>query len=113
LRAGPCDAPTLVGRMYAAGWKPSRRPEESAHGLHNSVQHRMDGRCRRGQAARLLVGNRNVYVSAGAVAEVSGRFDLSDPAARLIAADWLEERGRGEVAALLRRAKRWTFGRPA
>jgi uncharacterized protein (TIGR02996 family) len=114
LRAGPCDAPTLVERMYAAGWQPSRRPEESVHGLHNSMQHRMDWRCRRGMAAKLLAGNKNVYVSAEAVAvavaEVSGRFDLSDPTARLIAADWLEERGRGEVAALLRRCRRWTFG---
>jgi uncharacterized protein (TIGR02996 family) len=61
-------------------------------------------------AAKLLVGSRNIYVSAEAVAEVAGRFDLSDPTARLVAADWLEERGQGEIAGLLRRCRRWTFG---
>jgi uncharacterized protein (TIGR02996 family) len=56
------------------------------------------------------VGSRNVFVSAEAVAEAAKRFDLGDPTARLIAADWLEEQGQGELAGLLRRAKRFTRG---
>ena len=60
--------------------------------------------------AKLLVKGQNVYVPAEAVAEVAGRFDLNDPVARLVAADWLDERGQGEVAGLLRRARRFTCG---
>jgi uncharacterized protein (TIGR02996 family) len=60
--------------------------------------------------AKLLVKGQNLYLLAEAVAEVAGRFDLSDPVARLVAADWLEERGQGELAGLLRRARRFTCG---
>jgi uncharacterized protein (TIGR02996 family) len=60
--------------------------------------------------AKLLVRGQNVYVPAEAVADVAGRFDLTDPVARLVAADWLEERGQGELAGLLRRARRFTCG---
>ena len=55
LGAGPCDAPILVERMYAAGWRPKRRPEDSVHGLQNSMLHRMDWRCRRGMAASVTL----------------------------------------------------------
>ena len=44
------------------------------------------------------------------VADVAGRFDLGDPVTRLVAADWLEEWGRGELAGLLRKARRFTCG---
>jgi uncharacterized protein (TIGR02996 family) len=60
-----------------------------------------------------LVMGRYVYVPAEAVVDVAGRFDQADPVARLVAADWLEERGRGELAGLLRRARRFTCGSPA
>jgi uncharacterized protein (TIGR02996 family) len=52
----------------------------------------------------------NIFGAAEAVAEVAKQFDLTDPAARLVAADWLEERGQSEIAGLLRRCRRWTFG---
>jgi hypothetical protein len=111
LRQGPADAVTLLGRLYEAGWKPKRRPEDSVHGLHNSMQHRLGWRCQRGgMAAKMLVGQVNVYVAAGAVREVAARFDLNDPQARLVAADFLEDRGQTEVAGLLRRCRKWTFG---
>ena len=60
--------------------------------------------------AKLLIKGTNVYVPAEAVADVAGRFDLTDPVARLVAADWLDERGQGELAGLLRKAKRFTCG---
>jgi uncharacterized protein (TIGR02996 family) len=44
------------------------------------------------------------------VADVAGRFDLGDPVTRLVAADWLKEWGRGELAGLLRKARRFTCG---
>jgi uncharacterized protein (TIGR02996 family) len=65
-------------------------------------------RCR--VTAKLLVKGQNVYVPGEAVADVAARFDLNDPAARLVAADWLEERGQEGLAALLRKARRFTGG---
>ena len=43
--------------------------------------------------AKLLIKGQNVYIPAEAVAEVAAKFDLTDPVARLVAADWLEEQG--------------------
>ncbi len=105
LKQGPATAAQLMERMQVARIR-TAYPITSVKVL----SRRLGSRCRAGQAAQLLVGSRNVYVSAEAVQEAAGRFDLQDPTARLIAADWLEEQGQGELAGLLRRARRFTCG---
>lgn len=64
----------------------------------------------KGLLAKAFVKGRNYFIPGEAVAEAAKQFDLHDPTARLIAADWLEERGQEEIAGLLRQAKRWAFG---
>ncbi len=71
---------------------------------------RLARQVRRRVVAKLLVQGKNLYVPAEAVADVAARFDLADPGARLVAADWLEEQGQGELAGLLRKARRFTCG---
>jgi uncharacterized protein (TIGR02996 family) len=105
LKGGPATAAQLLDRMRVARIR-TAYPITAAKVL----ARRLASRCRRGAAAQLLVGGRNIFVPAEAVAEVAGRFDLTDPVARLVAADWLEERGQGELAGLLRKAKRFTCG---
>jgi len=106
LREGPATAARLFQRMRVARIR-TAYPITSVRVL----TRRLCSRCRSGLAAQLLVGTRNVFVAAEAVAEAAERFDLGDRAARLVAADWLEERGQEEVAGLLRKARRITFGR--
>ncbi len=105
LKAGPATAEQLLARMKAAGVR-SAYPLTTAKAL----VRRLGAYGRRSVVAQLLVGGRNVFVPAEALQEAAKRFDLADPTARLVAADWLEEQGQGEVAGLLRRAKRFTFG---
>jgi uncharacterized protein (TIGR02996 family) len=105
LKGGPATAAQLLDRMRVARIR-TAYPITSVKVL----ARRLASRCRAGMAAQLLVGNRNVFVSAAAVQEAARRFDLQDPTARLIAADWLEEQGQGELAGLLRRARRFTCG---
>jgi uncharacterized protein (TIGR02996 family) len=105
LKKGPATAAQLLDRMRVARIR-TAYPITSV----KQLARRLGSRCRAGLAAQLLVGSRNVYVSTQAVQEAAKRFDLGDPTARLIAADWLEERGQGELAGLLRRAKRFTCG---
>jgi uncharacterized protein (TIGR02996 family) len=105
LKEGPATAAQLFRRMRVDRIR-TAYPITSVRVL----TRRLCSRCRSGTAAQLLVGTRNVFVAAEAVAEVAKQFDLSDRAARLVAADWLEERGQGEVARLMRRARRVTFG---
>jgi len=104
LKGGPATAAPLLGRTRVGRIR-TAYPISTAKVL----ARRLGSRCRAGQAAQLLVGSRNVYVSAEAVQEAARRFDLQGPTARLIAADWLEERGQGALAGLLRRARRFTF----
>jgi uncharacterized protein (TIGR02996 family) len=75
-----------------------------------TFQMRMVRQVRGRVTAKLRVKGQNVYIPADMVAEVASRFDLAEPVARLVAADWLEERGQGELAGLLRRARRFTCG---
>jgi uncharacterized protein (TIGR02996 family) len=98
--------------------RPATAPEILAHLLANygdctnpgTFQMRLKRQVRWKVTAKLLVKGQNVYVPAEAVAEVAGRFDLNDPVARLVAADWLDEQGKGELAGLLRKARRFTGG---
>lgn len=105
LTSGPATTEQLFARMKATGVR-SVFPVTTVKAL----ARRLAGRCRRGIAAQLLVGNRNLFVSAESLQEAAKRFDLADPTARLVAADWLEEQGQAEVAGLRRRARRLTFG---
>jgi uncharacterized protein (TIGR02996 family) len=101
LRERPRTTPEILADLYATHGRCTARsifPER----LKRQVRDRV--------VAKLLVKGQNVYIPADTVAEVAGRFDLTDPVARLVAADWLEERGQGELAGLLRRAKRFTCG---
>jgi hypothetical protein len=99
--------------------QPATRAEVLAHLYRNyggrctnrgTFQMRMARQVRGRVTAKLLVKGKNLYIPAEAVADVAGRFDLSDPVARLVAADGLEERDQGELAGLLRKAKRFTCG---
>jgi uncharacterized protein (TIGR02996 family) len=105
LKEGPATVAQLFKRMRVA-----RIRTANPITTEKVLARRLAARCRWGVVAQLLVGNRNVYVPAEAVADVAGRFDLCDPVARLVAADWLDEQGQGEVAGLLRRARRFTCG---
>jgi hypothetical protein len=107
LKGGPATAAQLFRRMRVDRIR-TAYPITSVRIL----ARRLGSRCRSGMAAQLLVGTRNVFVSAEAVAEAAKQFDLSDRASRKVAADWLDERGQGEIAGLLRRCRKWTFGRP-
>ena len=82
LKAGPATAAQPLVRMKAARVR-TVYPLTTAKVL----ARRLGTRCRRGVVAQLLVGSRNIFVAAEAVAEVAGRFDLADPVARLVAAD--------------------------
>jgi uncharacterized protein (TIGR02996 family) len=100
------------------GKRPATAPEILAH-LHagygectntGTFQMRLNRQVRWKVTAKLLIKGQNLYVPADAVADVAGRFDLTDPVARLVAADWLDEQGREELAGLLRKARRFTCG---
>jgi uncharacterized protein (TIGR02996 family) len=101
LRERPRTAPEILAHLYATHGRCTNR---------GTFQMRLVRQVRGRVTAKLLVKGKNVYVPAEAVADVAGRFDLTDPVARLVAADWLEERGQGELAGLLRKAKRFTCG---
>ncbi len=101
LRQRPATAPEILAHLLAT----------YGHCTHpGTFPERLVRQVRRGVTTKLLVKGQNVYVPGEAVADVAGRFDLDDPTARLVAADWLEEQGRGELAALLRQARRFTGG---
>lgn len=110
LAQGPADAVTLGERMKAAGWLPASDPDACVHGPAHSMNRRMLWRCRRGHAACLLVGGKNIYLHRDAVKAAAYRFDLQDATARLIAADWVADQGDEVLAGLLRKARRVTFG---
>ena len=101
LRRKPATAPEILGHLYA-NYGGCTNP--------GTFQMRLKRQVRGKVTAKLLVKGQNVYVPAEAVADVAGRFDLTDPVARLVAADWLEEQGQGELAGLLRKARRFTCG---
>jgi uncharacterized protein (TIGR02996 family) len=101
LRKKPAAAPEILAHLYA-NYGDCTNPGTFPNRLKRQVRGRV--------TAKLLVKGQNVYVPAEAVAEVAGRFDLTDPATRLVAADWLDEQGQSELAGLLRRARRFTCG---
>src|SRR5438477_6886485 len=63
-----------------------------------AVPARLDRMVRNKVVAKVLVKGRNYFVPGETVREVADRFDLSDPTARLVAADYLEERGQEQLA---------------
>jgi len=100
----------------AAAPLPSRQllPAVQRHGYTNAGTDftlRLNRRVRRGLLAKLLVKGTNLYLLPEQLLGAERQFDLTDTAARLIAADWLEERGKEDLARLLRQAKRFTCGR--
>jgi uncharacterized protein (TIGR02996 family) len=97
----PATAPEILAHLYATHGHCTNR---------GTFPDRLLLQVRAKVTAKLLVKGQNIYIPAEVVADVAGRFDLADPVARLVAADWLEERGQGEVAGLLRKARRFTCG---
>jgi uncharacterized protein (TIGR02996 family) len=97
----PATAPEILAHLYASYGRCTNR---------GTFQMRLIRQVRARVTAKLLVKGKNIYVPAEAVADVAGRFDLADPVARLVAADWLDEQGKEELAGLLRRARRFTCG---
>jgi hypothetical protein len=102
LRQQPATAPEILAHLYR------RYGVRSTHSY--TFPTRLARQVRRQVTAKLLVKGQDVYVPAEAVADVKAQFDLAGPEARLVAADWPEERGQGELAGLLRRARRFTGG---
>jgi hypothetical protein len=80
----PATAPEILAHLYATHGRCTNR---------GTFPGRLVRQVRAKVTAKLLVKGQNVYLPAEAVAEVAGRFDLSDPAARLVAADWLDDQG--------------------
>ncbi len=94
---------------------PSRQlfPAVRRHGYTNTGTDfilRLNRRVRRGLLAKLLVQGKNLYLLPEQLLGADREFDLTDDAARKVAADWLEERGKEELARLLREARRFTCG---
>jgi hypothetical protein len=101
LRKQPATAPEILAHLYAT------------HGrcTHDGTfLERLARQVRSRATAKLLVKGQNVYVPAEAVADVAAKFDLTDPVARLVAADWLAEQGKEGLARQLRQAGRFTCG---
>lgn len=104
LRAALAAGPRTQGELYAA-------VSQTGHTLAGGYFFlRLKSRIKKGLLAKLLVKGRNVYLLPEQLLGAEREFDLTDPAARLIAADWLEERGKEGLARLLRQAKRFTCG---
>ena len=97
----PATAPEMLAHLYATYGRCTNR---------GTFPGRLLRQVRTRVTAKLLIKGKNLYIPAEAVADVTGSFDLADLVARLVAADWLEERGQGEVAGLLRKARRFTCG---
>jgi uncharacterized protein (TIGR02996 family) len=110
LREGPAALEQVMARLHAAdGYGLSLNEFWNAH--RRSVPARLNRLVAREAICKVLVRGRNVFAPAeGVLAEAAARFDLADPAARLVAADWVEEQGDPELAGLLRKARRWAFG---
>jgi hypothetical protein len=104
LRAALAGGPRTQVELYAA----VRKKGHTFAGGYFFL--RLKGQVNDGLLANLLVKGENQYLRTEQLLGAERAIDLSDPAARLIAADWLEERGQQGLARLLRRAKRFTCG---
>jgi uncharacterized protein (TIGR02996 family) len=104
LRAALAGGPRTQDELYAA----VSPKGHTLAGSHFFV--RLKSRVKNGLLAKLLVKGTNQYLLTEQLLGAEREFDLSDPAARLVAADWLEERGQPELARLLRQARRFTCG---
>jgi hypothetical protein len=110
LREGPATLTQVMARLHALNGY-GLTPDEFWNGNFRFVPARLNRLVSRGAICKMLVKGRNVFAPAeGALAEAAARFDLADPATRLVAADWVEEQGQDELAGLLRKARRWAFG---
>jgi uncharacterized protein (TIGR02996 family) len=104
LRAALAGGPRTQEELYAAVQQKGRTPAGGYFFL------RLRSRVNNGLLAKLLVKGENHYLLAGQLLGAEREFDLTDDAARKVAADWLEEQGKEDLARLLRQAKRFTCG---
>jgi hypothetical protein len=111
----PKQFDTVLREELAAGPLPVRQlfPAVRRHGYTNTGTDftiRLNRRVGRGLLAKLLVKGTNQYLLTEHLLGAEKEFDLTDDAARKVAADWLEERGKEDLARLLRQATRFTCG---
>jgi uncharacterized protein (TIGR02996 family) len=104
LRAALAGGPRTQPELYAAVRQQGQTPAGGYFFL------RLKSRVNNGLLVKLLVKGENHYLLTEQLLGAEREFDLTDPAARLVAADWLEERGQPELARLLRQARRFTCG---
>jgi len=104
LRAALAEGPRTQDELYVA----VRRKGQVLPGGYFYL--RLKSRVKNGLLAKLLVKGTNQYLLAEEMLGAEREFDLTDDAARKVAADWLEERGKQDLARLLRQARRFTCG---
>jgi hypothetical protein len=110
LREGPATLGQVMARLHALNGY-GLTLDELWNGNFRLVTARLNRLVSREVICKVLVKGRNVFAPAeGVLAQAAATFDLADPATRLVAADWVGEQGQGELAGLLRKARRWTFG---
>jgi hypothetical protein len=109
VRDRPATLEQIMARLHAINGY-GLTLNEFWNGNWRSVPARLNRLVARGVIAKAFVRGRNYFVAGEAVREAAARFDLTDPSARLVAADFVEERGDPATADLLRKTKRWAFG---